>query len=191
LLASIKIGSCFRGKVDASDLVQETFLEAHRNFHLFQGTEELQFACWLRQILAARVANLIRYYFSQKRDIRLEQRLDDPENPSPLPCCELARSMCSPSQQAARREQAGILADALEQLPQHYREVMILRHFEELTFPEVARKMNRTQDSVEALWRRAIVRLRQLLANHDEIDREEACCLSSENCFPKLRVKKR
>src|SRR5436305_13886594 len=73
LLARIEIGRKLQGKLDASDLVQETFLEAHRNFRLFQGSDEPQFACWLRQILAARVANLVRHYFgTQGRDIRLE-----------------------------------------------------------------------------------------------------------------------
>src|SRR5438270_5874254 len=76
LLARIEIGRKLQGKLDASDLVQETFLEAHRNFRLFQGSDEPQFACWLRQILAARVANLVRHYFgTQGRDIRLEQEL--------------------------------------------------------------------------------------------------------------------
>src|SRR5215831_14463447 len=76
ILARIEIGRKLQGKLDASDLVQETFLEAHRNFRLFQGTDEPQFACWLRQILAAKVANLVRHYFgTQGRDVRLEQDL--------------------------------------------------------------------------------------------------------------------
>ena len=61
LLARIEIGRKLQGKLDASDLVQETFLEAHRNFRLFRGTEEPQFVSWLRQILAAKVANLVRH----------------------------------------------------------------------------------------------------------------------------------
>src|SRR5438477_11071830 len=74
LLARIEIGRRLQGKLDASDLVQDTFLEAHRNFYLFQGTDEPQFACWLLQILAGRVANLFRHYFgTQGRDVRLEQ----------------------------------------------------------------------------------------------------------------------
>src|SRR5438477_12197573 len=76
LLARLEIGRKLQGKLDASDLVQETFLEAHRNFRLFQGSDEPQFACWLRQILAAKVANLVRHYFgTQGRDVRLEQEL--------------------------------------------------------------------------------------------------------------------
>ena len=69
----------------------------------------------------------------------------------------------SPSQQASRREQAVLLADALAELPADYREVIVLRHLEGLTFPQVAQRMGRTLDSVEKLWMRALVQLRQLL----------------------------
>ena len=164
LLARIEIGRRLQGKLDASDLVQETFLEAHRNFARFQGTGEPQFVRWLRQILAAKVANLVRHYFgTQGRDVRLEQELAvDLDNSSRLLGQELADSLTSPSQQAVQREQAVLLADALGRLPEHYREVIILRHLEGLTFPEVALRMGRTQDSVEHLWVRALAHLRQV-----------------------------
>jgi RNA polymerase sigma-70 factor, ECF subfamily len=165
LLARVEIGRRLQGKLDASDLVQDAFLEAHRNFDLFQGTDEPQFACWLRQILAAKVANLVRHYFgTQARDVRMEQQVGaDLDNSSRMLGHELAASLTSPSQQAVKREQAVLLADALEQLPADYREVIILRHLEVLTFPEVARRMERTQDSVEKLWLRALARLRQVM----------------------------
>jgi RNA polymerase sigma-70 factor (ECF subfamily) len=164
LLAQIEIGRRLQGKVDASDLVQETFLEAHRNFHRFQGNDEPQFAYWLRQILAARVANLVRHYFgTQGRDIRLEEELAaQMDNSSRMLGHELAGSLTSPSEQAAHREQAVLLADALAKLPTDYREVIVLRHLEGLTFPEVARRLNKTQDSVEKLWLRGLARLKQV-----------------------------
>src|SRR5437762_2817049 len=69
LLARVEIGRRLQGKVDPSDLVQETFLEAHRNFPRFEGDNERQFLNWVRQILAARVANLVRHYLgTQGRD---------------------------------------------------------------------------------------------------------------------------
>jgi RNA polymerase sigma-70 factor, ECF subfamily len=162
LLARVEIGPRLQGKVDASDLVQETFLEAHRNFALFRGTDEPQFVCWLRQILAAKVANLLRHYLgTQGRDVRLEQDLAvHLDNSSRVLGHELAASLTSPSQQAVQREQAVLLADALDRLPEDYREVIVLRHLEGLTFPEVARRMGRTQDSVDKLWVRALARLR-------------------------------
>jgi RNA polymerase sigma-70 factor (ECF subfamily) len=164
LLSRIEIGRRLQGKLDASDLVQETFLEAHRHFARFQGTDEPQFVYWLRQILAAKVANLVRHYFgTQARDVRLEQDLAaDLDNSSRMLGHELVGSLTSPSQNAARREQAVLLADALEQLPEDYREVIVLRHLEGLTFPEVAQRMARSQDSVQKLWIRGLARLRQV-----------------------------
>ena len=73
----------------------------------------------------------------------------------------LVAEQSTPSQRASRREQAVLLADALDRLPADYREVIILRHLEGLTFPEVARRMGRSLDSVEKLWMRGLARLRQ------------------------------
>lgn len=169
LLARVRIGPRLQGKVDASDLVQETFLEAHRHFAGFQGSEEPQLAHWLRQILAAKAANVVRHYLgTQGRDVRLEQELAAGlDNSSHALGAELAASLSSPSQQAVRREQAVLLADALERLPADYREVIVLRHLEGLTFPQVAGRMGRTQDSVEKLWLRGLARLRQAFGAAD------------------------
>src|SRR5260370_30878102 len=60
LLARLQIGRRLQGKVDAGDLVQDTFLEAHRHFGEFRGTVEAELVCWLRQILAGRLAHLVR-----------------------------------------------------------------------------------------------------------------------------------
>jgi RNA polymerase sigma-70 factor (ECF subfamily) len=165
LLARIEIGRNLQAKLDASDLVQDTFLEAHRNFPKFQGSSETQFVCWLRQIMAANLANLLRRYLgTQGRDVRLERelavRLDQS---SRLLDRGLVDQGSSPSQQASRREQAVLLADALEKLPEDYREVIVLRHLEGLTFPEVSRRMERSLDSVEKLWVRGLVQLRQIM----------------------------
>lgn len=164
LLARIEIGRRLQGKLDASDLVQETFTEAHRNFGLFRGAGEPQLVSWLRQILAAKVANLVRHYFgTQGRDVRVERELAAAlDNSSRVLGHELAASLTSPSQAAARREQAVLLADALNRLPEDYRDVIVLRNLEGLTFPEVAKRMGRTQDSVEKLWLRGLARLRQV-----------------------------
>jgi RNA polymerase sigma-70 factor (ECF subfamily) len=163
LLARLEIGRRLQGKLDASDVVQETFLEAHRHFPRFQGTSEPQLVCWLRQILAAKVANLVRHYFgTQGRDVRLERELEaDLDRSSRILAQELVAPITSPSQNAAAREQAVLLADALARLPEDYRETIVLRHLEGLTFPEVARRMGRSEDSVQKLWLRGLARLRQ------------------------------
>jgi RNA polymerase sigma-70 factor (ECF subfamily) len=165
LLARLEIGRRLQGKVDDSDLVQETFLEAHRNFARFRGLTEGELVSWLRQILAGRLANLVRrYYGTKRRDPRLERELaDDLERSSNALDFGLVARQSSPSQQAARHEQAMLLADALKQLPDDYREGIILSHLEGLSFPEVARRLGRSLDSVKNLWARALGRLRRLL----------------------------
>src|SRR5438270_8657957 len=154
LLARLQIGRRLQRKVDAADLVQDTFLEAHRHFPEFRGVTEAELACWLRQILAGLLANLVRrYYGTQRRDVRLERELaDELDRSSRVLDQSLAAPQSTPSQRAARREQAVLLADALGQLPEDYREVIILHHLEELTFPDIALRLGRTVDSVKNLW---------------------------------------
>ena len=150
-------------RLDASDLVQETFLKAAQEFSQFLGSTEPELTAWLRQILAGRLGKLVRHYYgTRRRDIRLEQELAMriQQSSQALDGGLVARGS-SPSQQAARREQAVILADALQRLPDHYREVIILSHLEGLPFPEVARRMGRSLDSVKNLWARALGRLRR------------------------------
>jgi RNA polymerase sigma-70 factor (ECF subfamily) len=165
LLARLEVGRRLRAKVDESDLVQETFLEAHRHFGRFRGTTEAELMSWLRQILAGVVANLLRrYYGARRRDVRLERDLaDDLARSSHALVGGLAARQSSPSQRAARREQAVLLADALGRLPAAYQEVIILSHLEGLRFPEVASRMGRSVDSVKNLWARALARLRRSL----------------------------
>jgi RNA polymerase sigma-70 factor (ECF subfamily) len=167
LLARLQIDRRLRGKVDPSDLVQETFLEAHRDFAQFCGTTSEEWAGWLRQILANNVANQIRRYLGTRaRDVRLERRLaGELEASSQALDQGLAASQSTPSQQAARREHALLLAEALQQMPEAYREVIILRQLQGLSFAEVARRMGRTLDSVKNLWARALARLPQLLGD--------------------------
>src|SRR5215471_20215017 len=72
LLARLQIGRRLQSKADASDLVQETFLKAHRDFPRFRGATEAEWVCWLRQILAFNIAHLVRRYCGTAgRDVRL------------------------------------------------------------------------------------------------------------------------
>jgi RNA polymerase sigma-70 factor (ECF subfamily) len=165
LLARLQIGRRLQGKVDPADLVQEAFLTAHRHFAQFQGTTEGELIAWLRQILASRLSDLLRRYCgAQSRDVRLERALAGELDQSSRVLDEgLVAKQSSPSHQAARREQAVLLADALDRLPPDYREVIILHHLEDLNFPDVAQRMGRTVDSVKNLWIRALARLRRIL----------------------------
>ncbi len=165
VLARVQIGQRLQSKVDASDVVQEAFLGASRDFPQFRGTTEKEFLGWLRQVLASVLANLVRHYQGTKRrDVRLERRLAaELDQSSQALDRNLVVAQSSPSQQAVRREQSVLLAEALARLPEEWRELLILRHLEGLTWPEVAQRMGRTVDSLKKQWPRALANLRRLL----------------------------
>jgi RNA polymerase sigma-70 factor (ECF subfamily) len=165
VLARLEIGRRLQGKADPSDAVQESFLGAHRDFMQFHGTTEREFTAWLRQVLASVLANLVRHYHrTKRRDVRLERYLVlELDESSQALDCGLIDAADSPSEQAARREQAVLLADALGRLPEDQRELLILRHLEGLTFPEVAQRLGRSVDSVKKQWPRALAALRRSL----------------------------
>jgi RNA polymerase sigma-70 factor (ECF subfamily) len=167
LLARLQINRRLQGKADPADLVQDTFLEAHRGFARFRGTTEGELVAWLRQILAANLVDLVRRFLgTRRRDVRLERELArELEQSSRALEMGLVAPHSSPSQQAARREQDVLLAEALARLPDAYREVLILHHLEGLSHPEVAARMGRTIDSVKNLWARALGKLRRSLGD--------------------------
>jgi RNA polymerase sigma-70 factor (ECF subfamily) len=163
LLARVQIGRRLQRKVDAGDLVQETFLAAHRDWPQFRGTSERELIGWLRGILAGKLAKLVRSYFgTQRRNVLLERDLTaELDRSSRVLDRGLLHKEDSPSVQVAQREQGVLLADALSLLPEDYREVLILRHLEGLSFADVSERLGRTVDAVKQLWVRALDRLRR------------------------------
>jgi RNA polymerase sigma-70 factor (ECF subfamily) len=165
LLARLQIGRRLQSKADAADVVQETFLDAHATFGQFRGATERELVAWLRQVLAYNLATLVRHYCgTRRRDVDLERELaHELDQSSQALDGGLIAPTSSPSQQVARREQGVMLANALGRLAPDYREVIILRQLEGLSFPEVARQMDRSVDSVKKLWIRALAHLRRAL----------------------------
>jgi RNA polymerase sigma-70 factor (ECF subfamily) len=161
LLARLQVGRQLQAKVDASDLVQEAFLQAHRAFPQFRGISECEMLGWLRRILASCMSRVVRHFHgTQRRDVQLERQLGQSSR-------DLARllvgSQTSPSEGVARREESVLLANAMERLPADYREVIILRNLRGLAFLDVAEEMGRSRDAVHKLWARALGQLREEL----------------------------
>ncbi len=165
LIAQSSDNRRLQGKADASDLVQDALLQAHRQFPQFRGRSEAEFLAWLRCILAGSIANHFRRFMhSQCRDAQLERPLNSGSTASSSRWQQgLAAPNGSPSQLAVKHESARELAAALQRLPPDYRQIIVLRHFEALPFAEVAARMGRSRDSVEKLWVRALSRLRQAM----------------------------
>jgi RNA polymerase sigma-70 factor (ECF subfamily) len=167
LLAQEDLDPALRAKGGASDLVQETFLEAQRDFPHFQGNSEEELRAWLRQLLRHNLADFTRRYRATgKRGIDREQALE-PGGSSAVPGAGLAAPEPSPSRLAVAQEQAEALRQAVERLPEDYRQVLRLRHQEKLSFEEIARQMGRSAPAVRQLWSRAVRRVRLELENND------------------------
>jgi RNA polymerase sigma-70 factor (ECF subfamily) len=165
LLARTQVDLHLQGRASASDLVQETFLQACGHFEQFRGGCEKELLGWLRRILLNNLGRLVeRQLMAQKRDARrqvsLERQLNMLERSSSKMERALVSQCSSPSVQAQQRELAALVADQLAQLPPHYREVIVLRNLEGLPFPEVARRMGRTPGAARILWLRALDQLR-------------------------------
>jgi RNA polymerase sigma-70 factor (ECF subfamily) len=157
-----RIDRRLRSKVDAADLVQEVFLKASRDFPRFRGQSRQELRRWLRRILATTAAMESRRFYRSGRDVRLECELPDEfDTFGRLLRGKRSDAPLSPGEQAALRDQDALLRRAMGRLPQDYRRVLQMRHLEGLRFPEVARRLNRSIDSVKKLWMRALARLRE------------------------------
>ena len=164
LLARSLIGGALRIRLDPSDLVQEVFLKAHREFAGFAGRGEPELVAWLRQILVRALADQARHHRRQARDHRRQESLEAMLDRSGWEIqLALATHASSPSAAAARREQAVLLADALARLPDDYREVFILRTLEHVPLEQIAARMGRSTGAVRMLWTRAVEQLSRLL----------------------------
>jgi RNA polymerase sigma-70 factor (ECF subfamily) len=170
LLARLKMVRQLKPRLDDSDLVQETELLALRGFPEFQGKTAKEFTAWMRQIMAHVGSNLVRDHGRQCRDVRRERRFADVLNQSSRTLEQaLISGDSSPSEKAQRRERAVLLAQALDQLPEDYRDVLIFRELEGMTMRDVADRMGRSVDSVQKLWARALIRIRRLMQSELEL----------------------
>jgi len=167
VLASMQIEKRLQPRVSPSDVVQETMLRAHKNFAQFRGTSEPELLAWLRQILVNNLAKFVeQHMLAARRDVRREvsiERIGAALEHSTIQLAALVpASITSPSMAVQQREEAVVLADRLAQLPEDYREVLVLRNLRGLPFDEVAERIGRSVGATRMLWLRAIEKLRSL-----------------------------
>jgi RNA polymerase sigma-70 factor (ECF subfamily) len=172
LLARVQLDRHLRKRLSPSDVVQVTFAKAVENFGQFRGQSEAELLAWLRSILINAIKSAVqREILAGRRDARrevsLEQRLAAIDDSSAQFDAALVAQTSSPSSAANRREAAADLADQLAQLPASYREVIILRNLESISFEEIAQRMGRTAGAVRVLWVRAIRRLQEIAAGEN------------------------
>jgi RNA polymerase sigma-70 factor (ECF subfamily) len=164
LLARIQLGQRYAGKLDPSDIVQVTLLEAHRNHDQFRGASEVERRAWLRQILAHNLADMAKELGRGKRDVRREYSLDAAiEHSASQIEMWLEAAQTSPSGRAARGEELVRLADKLTELPAAQRQAIEMYHLAGIPLAEVARALGRSQSALAGLLHRGLRKLRTLL----------------------------
>jgi RNA polymerase sigma-70 factor (ECF subfamily) len=155
LIANAELDQGLRHKLGASDLVQDTLIRAHGNFENFKGTNEEQLRGWLRQILINQCRNARQAFRSSKRDVNREYAVDQAKSGS-IVCESIPDEGRSPSSHAAACEEAVLVADALSGLRDDYQLVIRLRNWEDLSFEEIGRQMQRSPRTVRKLWFQAV-----------------------------------
>lgn len=164
VIARAQIGTWLKTKVDASDLVQQTLLDAHRGLNNFNGNSEGEWLGWLRQILNNNTTDYIRKYKgTEKRDISREVSIEQGRPDESRMRIELQSDSETPSQIVVQREQELKMANAITMLPPDYQQVIILRNLQRLSYNEVAAEMDRSRAAVQMLWMRAIKQLKELM----------------------------
>ncbi len=156
LVANQELTPALWAKIAPSDIVQESLLEAGRDFPGFHGCGEEELLGWLRAILRNNLANLRRHYGAEKRQVDRELPLEELQTPILDPAE-------TPSTQAAARERDERLERALSMLPEHYRQVVVWHSTDGLTFVQIAERLGSTADAVRKLWGRAVEALAKLL----------------------------
>ncbi len=164
LLARLQLDPRLHGKLDASDVVQQTLLSAQENRDQFRGQTEAEFFAWLRRILANHLAGAVRRYGAGLRDVGRERSLEASLEQSAAKLDEwLAADQSSPSQRAMRHEAHLHLAEALARLSLDQRQAVELHHLRGCSVAEVAEQMGRTKMAVVGLLFRGLKKLRSLL----------------------------
>jgi RNA polymerase sigma-70 factor (ECF subfamily) len=170
MVANDVIGTELRAKLGASDLVQDTFLEAQRHISIFRGKTRAEMRAWLRSILECRLANVRRSYLAtEKRAAFREVTLDTLLAGRGANDQVLKSGALSPSNHALRNEWNLALEQALSRLPDHYRHAIAWRHQEQLSWHEIGQRLGCTADAARKVWTRGIQHLRRELAAHGPV----------------------
>ncbi len=166
VLAASRLRGRLASRISPSDVVQETMMAAHCAIGDFRGDTTAEFSAWMRRILTHKLISSMDRHLSLKRDARREVSIDatasHSETDAPTFAGILAGRDPSPSTMVVRQEDSQRAAALVEQLPPHYREVILLRCKHGLQFDEIAARLNRSQVATRLLWLRAIQRLRKM-----------------------------
>lgn len=164
LLAEAQLDHRLRSKLDPSDVVQQTLLQAHQARRQFRGSSDGELAAWLREILARTLLHSLRDFQRSKRALCREQSLEAAcQSSSARLEVWLAAEQSSPSQHAVKLEEAVGLADAVQSLPDRQREAVVLYYWQGCTLSEIGQNLGCGTAAAGGLLRRGLEKLRQRL----------------------------
>jgi RNA polymerase sigma-70 factor (ECF subfamily) len=167
LVANQELSPELMTKAGASDLVQESFLEAQRDFEGFRGKSESELRAWLRRILLNNIAHLSRLFRdTDKRQLDREVAQNDTAIEKEL-LEALHNHGQSPSSEVADRERDAALERSMAKLPELHRQVIRWRNYERCAFEEIGGRLGRSAEAARKLWARAVEQLQQLLDSPD------------------------
>lgn len=169
--AEHQLDSQLHQRVDASDVVQQTMLDAQRDLPDFQGHVPAQWWAWINRILENNVVEEVRkHMLAQKRDVRKDRSLDDSRGRGGALKLLLSGQLSSPSQKAVKGEQREALLQDIEKLPASQREAVRMRYLQEMPIAEIAEVMGRSELAVGGLLKRGLQGLRDMQRPSEERD---------------------
>jgi RNA polymerase sigma-70 factor (ECF subfamily) len=169
LLARVQLDPRLKGKIDPSDVVQQTLIQAHQARDRFAGTCDAELAAWLRTILSRTLAHALRDHLRAKRDVGRERSLQAAlEQSSARLEAWLVSEASSPLDRAERNERIALLGAALDALPEAQREAVTLHYLQGRTLAEIAEHMQRSETAVMGLLHRGLKQLRARLHPRDQ-----------------------
>lgn len=164
VLARGQLPPSVQGRLEASDVVQDTLLDAYRKWHQYKGDSPKELGGWLRSLLACNLVDAVRFQHRSKRDARREQSIRQELDDSAVGLQQLlATDDSTPSIKLAREEKLAHLGSALIQLPDAQRDVILLRYRDSKSLVEIAEQMNKTRVAVAGLLKRGLANLREAL----------------------------
>lgn len=162
MIASQRLDVGLRGKMDASDIVQQSLMEAHKGFNEFRGHSEGEIKAWACKLV---IHNLVdagrRFRQSQKRNIRKETTWTEQNELAAI------KNEASPSTALRQRECDDELARIVSQLPQRSQQVLELRHRMGLSHAQVALELGMTESGARKLWSRIVLELQERLSSQN------------------------
>ena len=152
----LKIGRRLREKMESGDILQAALIKSFQHLDEFRGTNGPALMAWLAKIADREIVDRADYHGRQRRAADMESPLDDRS--------EIAARVRSALSQAILNERASELESAIASLSDAHREVILLRTFEELSFPDISRRLGKSEDACRMLFARAMTALTIRLA---------------------------